>query len=105
MSSVSEGKRCETHEDLGYEVKGIDETLDSSWDEMMCVKEEEIYSNWRAGMMSLSDDNDFLKLRDFIFECEKTDSNFSRKDLVLKVGFSENNSIDGVSRIVGKEGM
>ena len=40
MSSVSEGKTCEIHENLGSEVEGIDKTLDSSLDEMMCAKEE-----------------------------------------------------------------
>ena len=41
MSSVSEGKTCETHDDLGSEVEIIDKMLDSSSDEMVCTKEEE----------------------------------------------------------------
>ena len=57
--------------------------------------------------MSLSDDKASLKLRDFLLECEKRNSKsnlFSRKDLVLKVGVSENHSIYEVVRIVGREG-
>ena len=32
---VTEGKACEIDWCLGFEVEGIDETMDSSWDEMM----------------------------------------------------------------------
>ena len=42
MSSISEGKRHKIDRYFGSEGEGIDETLDSSSDEMMCVNEEEI---------------------------------------------------------------
>ena len=41
MPSVLERKKCETCGDLCFEVEGVDETLQSSSDEMMCTNEEE----------------------------------------------------------------
>ena len=57
--------------------------------------------------MSLSDNKDFLKLRDFLLNCEKQKSKsnlFSSKDFVLKGGISANDSTDGVATLPGKEG-
>ena len=48
-----------------------------------------------------------MKLIDFFLECDEMNYKFnffSRKHLVLKVGVSENDSIEGVARISGKEG-
>ena len=50
-SSVSEGKPRQTDEDLGSEVEGADRVLDSSLYEMVCANEEEIFSEWRVGMI------------------------------------------------------
>ena len=84
----------------------MDGMLDSLWDSGWKVTEK--FSSVRAGVTSLSDDKAFLKLRYFMLECEKTKSKsnfFSRKDLVLKAGVSANDSIDEVSRILGKKGI
>ena len=82
----------------------MDEMLDSLWDSGSKVRE--MCSIGWSGVMSLLDDKDFLKLIDFLLECEKTNSKFnffSRKYLALKTGVSANNSINGVARTVGKE--
>ena len=58
--------------------------------------------------MSLLDDKAFLKVIDFILECEKIVSKFnffSKKYLVLKEGISVHYSIDRVAIIVGKDGI
>ena len=57
--------------------------------------------------MKLSEDKNFLKVRDFLLECQKIVSKFnffSRKYLTFKEGVSAHCSIDGVARIAGKEG-
>ena len=51
MTSVSKEKTCEIDEWLGSKVEGIDKTLDSSLDEMLCENEEETFSELRAGVM------------------------------------------------------
>ena len=56
--------------------------------------------------MSLSDDNAFLKVRDFLLDCEKKNYKFnffSRKESVFKVNVSANGSTYGVAIIVRKE--
>ena len=66
----------------------------------------ETWCSGRSGTMSILDDKTFLKLRYFLFECEKNNSKsnlFSGKELVLKTGVSSNYSIDGVAIISGKE--
>ena len=55
--------------------------------------------------MSLFGDKALLKLKDFLLECEKTNSKFdlfSGKYLVLKSGISVNDSTHGVARISKK---
>ena len=84
----------------------MDQMLDSLWHSGSKVKEN--YSAGRAGVMSLSDNKAFLILRNFLLDCEKINYKFnlfSRKDLVLKTDVSANDSIDGIARIVGKEGI
>ena len=51
MSSVSEGKKCETDGFLCSEVEVTDETLDSSSDKMMCANEKETFLEWRERIM------------------------------------------------------
>ena len=58
--------------------------------------------------MNLSDNKTFLKVRNFLLECEKIVSKFnffSRKDSVFKEGVSSHESIDMVDRIAVKEGI
>ena len=84
----------------------MDKMLDSLWDSRSKVIEA--WSSRRTGMMSLSDDKAFLKLRYFLLECEKINSKsnfFSGKHLVLKAGVSANYAIDGLAKITGKEGI
>ena len=58
--------------------------------------------------MSLSDDNAFLKVRDFLLDFEKKNYKFnffSRKESVFKVGVSANGSTYSVAITVGKEAI
>ena len=84
----------------------MDEMLDSSWDSESKIIET--CSSGQMDVMILLDDKALLKLRDFLLECEKINSKsnfFSEKYLILKAGVSTNDSIDGVAKIAGKEGI
>ena len=71
MSLVSECKICEIDGWLGSEVEGIDETLDSSSDGMICEDEEEICSGWRSEMMMFSLSNPCKKMKTFSSKMRK----------------------------------
>ena len=59
-------------------------------------------------MVNLLDDKSFLTVRSFFLECEKIAFKFnffSRKYLVFKTGASSHDSIDGVARVAGRQGI
>ena len=74
-------------------------------DEILVSKVAQTCSTEREGVASLLDDKAFLKVIDFLLECEKIVSKFnffSRKYLVFKAGVSEHDSRDAVARVAGK---
>ena len=75
--------------------------LDSSLD--VGSKVVEVFFVVRSGEVKFSDDKAFLKVRYFLFECEKIV--FKLNFFFFKVVVSAHDTIDGVSRIAGKEVM
>ena len=93
---------------LGSEAEGIDETLDSLSDEIMCANEKETCPGWRTGMVVCFSFKELSKVEWLFLEDEKT--LFTLNTFFVVVYFfdakgSMNDSVDDVVIILGKQGV
>ena len=98
-------KECETNGCVGSEIEGIDETLDSSLDEMMHANEEDTCSEWREGMTFFFSCNNLWKVEELFLEDDKIVPILNSFFIVVSffgVECSVHDSVDGAFRILGR---
>ena len=103
MSSSLEGKTWEMDGCLGPEIEGIDETLDSSLDEIMLANEEQTWSGWRAVMMICFSFKALRKIECLFLEHEKIVLTLNTFLIVVSFFYAEvsvHDSMDSAVRIL-----